>query len=124
MFEREKSDAIFMETLDLLDALNSRDGRFEYADYSALYDSITALYDSFMDVDEQVEKLTWISVTEKLPEDGRTVLTYTMGGNIEVYLYDSTTYQPSWYAVTHWMPLPKPPKKEDEKAIGGGKNEL
>lgn len=53
----------------------------------------------------------WIPVSERLPEDGRTILTYTLGGNIEVFLYDSSTYQPVWYGVTHWMPLPEPPKE-------------
>lgn len=49
MFDRKKSDALFTDTLDLLDILNTRDGRFEYADYVALHNNITALYDSFMD---------------------------------------------------------------------------
>jgi len=55
----------------------------------------------------------WIPVSERLPEDGRTILTYTIGGNIEVFLYDSSTYQPVWYGVTHWMPLPEPPKEDN-----------
>lgn len=67
----------------------------------------------------------WISVNERLPEDRRSVLVYCpynkciytayyedfndewyyfgCGGRIEVY-----------YTVSHWMPLPEPPKE------GGG----
>jgi len=55
MFDRGKSDALFTDTLDLLDTLNTRDGRFEYADYVSLHNNITALYDSFSEVDELME---------------------------------------------------------------------
>ena len=57
-FDREKSDAIFTETLNDLDTLNTRDGSFEYADYVALHNDVTALYDSFSYVDELIESLT------------------------------------------------------------------
>lgn len=58
----------------------------------------------------------WISVKERFPEDGRRVLTY---GNpyydgvaaIDVCTYDSKIYQPFWEFVTHYMPLPEPPKE-------------
>ena len=43
MFDREKSDAIFTSTLDDLDNLNTRDGKFEYSDYVTLHNDITAL---------------------------------------------------------------------------------
>lgn len=63
-FDREKSDAIFTETLDYLDNLNTRDGRFEYADYVTLHNCVTALYDSFSHVDEIIkalqEKESWL----------------------------------------------------------------
>lgn len=51
-YNREESDTIFTETLDYLDNLNTRDGRFEYADYVSLHNMITALYDGFSYVDE------------------------------------------------------------------------
>ena len=56
-FDREKSDAIFTSTLDYLDNLNTRDGKFEYSDYVTLHDGITALYDSFSYVDEIIDGL-------------------------------------------------------------------
>lgn len=66
-------------------------------------------------------KPKWISVKERLPEcDGRylcnvksfafkgsfytTILKYDKGGFIEGYIYTDD--------VTHWMPLPEPPKGE------------
>ena len=57
MFDREKSDAIFTSTLDDLDNLNTRDGKFEYSDYVTLHNDITALYDSFSYVDEIIQLL-------------------------------------------------------------------
>ena len=56
-FDREESDAIFMETLNDLDNLNNRDGRFAYADYVTLHNDISALYDSFSYVDELINSL-------------------------------------------------------------------
>ena len=64
----------------------------------------------------------WIPVTERLPEkDGiymcnvksfsfpgkfyRTILPYVEGGFIEGQIYTD--------AVTHWMPLPEPPKENE-----------
>jgi hypothetical protein len=57
-------------------------------------------------------KLNWISVDEKLPEDGQEVLIHSMG-------YVQGTYQPNigslrWvknegakevYRITHWIPV-------------------
>ena len=64
----------------------------------------------------------WIPVTERLPEDGFEVLVYTdrYGGRHEFAYY--VPRLGAWYQncallipnVTHWMPLPKPPKECDE----------
>lgn len=61
----------------------------------------------------------WISVEERLPEKGNVVLAI-WHGEIEIARY--TPHRLGWYnfttrydspnAVTHWMPLPKPPKEE------------
>lgn len=56
-FDRGGSDAIFTSTLDDLDNLNTRDGKFEYSDYVTLHNDITALYDSFSYVDEIIQLL-------------------------------------------------------------------
>ena len=58
----------------------------------------------------------WIPVTERLPEEDENVLTYRESGcNVEALLSVS---RKTWendifgdYPVTHWMPLPQPPKE-------------
>ena len=57
----------------------------------------------------------WISVKDRLPEDEKSVLVITKNGKPWVAHYDlkwrgwrtsgSTT-------ITHWMPLPEPPKED------------
>ena len=63
---------------------------------------------------EEVSK--WIPVTERLPEKT---------GSYLVYVYYEVTEMNYWHgkwhrlgddytkAVTHWMPLPKPPQKDE-----------
>lgn len=61
----------------------------------------------------------WIPVTERLPEAGERVLCYCRANIYEVmkmrtdgdWVYDTNhVYMRSF--VTHWMPLPEPPKGE------------
>lgn len=58
----------------------------------------------------------WIPVTERLPEHGQEVIVYS--GNIlkpTVFAYQfwNPKYD-SWKHITHWMPLPEPPKEVSE----------
>ena len=57
------------------------------------------------------EERSWIPVTEKLPDVGIEVLIYSEddGVCVDYYVGDSFGY----YDVTHWMPLPEPPKEDD-----------
>lgn len=59
----------------------------------------------------------WISVEERLPEDGETALTYK-NGIVEVQVYEKKRngwIKGNWFwsmaTVSHWMPLPEPPKE-------------
>jgi hypothetical protein len=69
----------------------------------------------------------WVSVTERLPEEYNLVLVtaygnphrnITLEGSYELAEYDSEGWilesYPAWTGaqVTHWMPLPMPPKEE------------
>lgn len=65
----------------------------------------------------------WISVTERLPEVGGTYLVYTERGSVYAsHFYEKKVFrddyvrEPQWsqrgkVKVTHWMPLPEPPKE-------------
>ena len=57
----------------------------------------------------------WIPVTERLPKDDRQVLACTKKGKAFSAHYDHKWK--SWSVshtvkITHWMPLPEPPKEE------------
>ena len=68
------------------------------------------------------EERRWIPVTERLPEkNDQWVLCLCVSGAIEVLKFDYTMW--NWDAqypgrcymenyVTHWMPLPEPPREE------------
>ena len=57
-----------------------------------------------------VREVKWISVEERLPEDDETVLTW---GDLQIVMMD-WRHENKWCCfgdVTHWMPLPEPPKE-------------
>lgn len=64
----------------------------------------------------------WISCKDKMPEHGVTVLIYAGNHMIMLAWYDKdmeyfyicdSDYKYNPLDVTHWQPLPEPPKKED-----------
>lgn len=66
----------------------------------------------------------WISVKDELPpkqpnrEQSKNVLVRTNSGRtkIEYYDYGNDVIKEWWeYNITHWMPLPQPPKKGGEE---------
>ena len=80
-----------------------------------------AYYNAF--VQEQEER-RWIPVTERMPESEGTYLVYTNRGSVYAsHFYEKKVFrddyvrEPQWsqrgkVEVTHWMPLPEPPKEE------------
>jgi len=73
-------------------------------------------YNSALD---KVRKLNpnngWISVEDRLPEDGRLVLVSGGVARLENgiwYSYTGYTRQKIIWNVTHWQPLPEPPKED------------
>ena len=59
----------------------------------------------------------WISVEDRLPEDGQEVLCFCAGNLADVYTWtgeeweDSYGYYEDGDIISHWMPLPDPPEK-------------
>ena len=54
----------------------------------------------------------WIPVTERLPEYGQLVIVYS-GGVLSPQVYAQHFWRADfndWVHITHWMPLPEPPK--------------
>lgn len=74
----------------LLDCSDVAEGT-EFSDYYAM--GATALREKL----ERSENNGWISVEERLPEPETEVIAFTIDGN-----------------VTHWQPLPSPPKEESQ----------
>ena len=52
----------------------------------------------------------WISVKDRLPDVGKFVLIYNEINGVRLDYHDGATF--GYYDVTHWMPLPNPPKGE------------
>lgn len=83
-------------------------------------DTCTDLHNWIM---EHLEaKQEWISVKDRMPEKMEWVLCACRGNVIEVLRYDhimddwDTTMPNRGYFknfVTHWMPLPEPPERDD-----------
>lgn len=72
-------------------------------------------------------KMEWISVTDKLPNDGETVLVVVRrysAGFLPMSAVEMASYSRDFdwvfddapvfgvIDITHWMPLPEPPKEE------------
>ena len=73
-------------------------------------------FDEAADAIEELSKPRWIPVTERLPEHGW-YLAY--GPTIKMEVLHFHSVEEVWSSeryydieVTHWMPLPEPPKEE------------
>lgn len=108
----------------------------ENADYSLIADDAESYKADYLGeiiknipAADVVPVARWIPVVEKLPEIGETVLVIASGwpklrkelrGAVEIATLYATKPQPDWMleawpdwacpGVTHWMPLPEPPK--------------
>ena len=113
---------------ELLKRLREKAGAFDYdgwvetaCDYEQAADAIEELIAKLNHADEQIERLVeaaeerrWIPVTERLPSEDSFTLIFTAYGHAGVCYFTN-----DWWGgydkngITHWMPLPTPPKAEE-----------
>ena len=55
---------------------------------------------------------TWIPVTERLPDDGETVLIFSKTHKTILFDWIRNNEWLCFGNATHWMPLPEPPESE------------
>ena len=66
----------------------------------------------------------WIDVNERLPKNGECCFAHYVHSycnddyyNMQVVLFDGSVFRlGTAYKVTHWMPLPEPPKAGEDDA--------
>lgn len=88
------------------------------------YESVAKSLDEAVERVRKLRKPRWIPVTERLPENGDWVLGIGPKKGYHVCEYIGITHFPysgdiPWFSakgrslnITHWMPLPEPPKEE------------
>jgi hypothetical protein len=68
-------------------------------------------------IDEQQTVSGWISVKDRIPDTYKAVITYDKYSGVKENWLLKSKPCVSWsqgFHVTHWMPLPEPPKDGDE----------
>ena len=102
-----------MERLTYRDA----NGELWYSDNGTERDRLhrLAAYEDTGLTPEEVQQMWWIPVEERLPNPKQNVLAYSpKSGIAEADYADGFWMQYRWSSVmdgvTHWMPLPQPPK--------------
>lgn len=86
--------------------------------YQDAMNGITTLYDELSYAENELDKLKnpWIKCSERMPElddDGRSEIVLVAGRNGSINL--NFLIDDKWFnamEVTHWMPLPQPPKEQ------------
>ena len=97
---------------------NTREKLIELVTAALCNQSVEEVADQLIANGVTVQK--WIPVTERLPEGGKPVLVYNRDYSYEPVM-EATLYEEGWLTkfdfdpwendeISHWMPLPEPPK--------------
>ena len=97
--------------------------RLRFSDESDVINRMIALLTAIdaLEQDSTVEAEPdngWISVKDRMPEEGVDVLVYLNRKDADVDFVDRESGNFFYYdegEVTHWRPLPEPPKESDEE---------
>jgi hypothetical protein len=86
----------------------------DYEDNNGITTMILKCCSTFPECGKFKLRSDWIPVSERLPERGQEVIvaSYRM---IKPVVFTTTFWSKeydNWYGITHWMPLPEPPKED------------
>lgn len=107
-------------TANLPSVLMNYCNRFNSKQLESITEMIYELENSIESADVQPVN-QWISCKDKMPDDGVNVLIYTGNRMISLAWYDidmgyfyicDSDYKYNSLDVTHWQPLPEPPKED------------
>ena len=109
------------------DALNNEAGKLwsEMPDGEELSKELMKAINHAPTVDTDINVAgTWVSVDDRLPEKNGVYITFCDDEGVFSALYERGRKQSEWtddyegyldFDVTHWMPLPEPPKEVSEE---------
>ena len=120
MTDRDKLIALLVEAESLCAAIDCYDGAVcEYAgevNGCAAFRADHLLANGVTFATDNHVGGKWIPVTERLPEKNTAVIAATDNGIVFqcLYAYDGwDLWEGNEVNVTHWMPLPEPPKEDE-----------
>jgi hypothetical protein len=113
MIDKEKLVDVFMHMGDHIRSLDEYGFGYDSTLAEAIEDVVAMLKQPEAVLDYQASSSKWIPVSERLPEQGQEVIVYS-GGVLKPTVFACqfwNKHYDSWARITHWMPLPEPPKE-------------
>lgn len=128
MIDKEKLVDVFMHMGDHIRSLDEYGFCYDSTLAKAIEDVVAMLKQPEAVLDNQVSSSKWIPVSERLPDkDGEYLVRFADKGILNAeyeskfgsfgywfsVMWDEDADWFSYVGVTHWMPLPEPPKGEE-----------